>query len=70
MDTALRVYKVELHGPCVRELAILFHRIVRCKKAGTGNEAMKRDEHDEPFGKFAAFDHFATGPARILGSAQ
>jgi len=51
-------------------LAILRHRIVGCKEARAGDDAMKDDEHSEPLGKIAASDHFISGPVRILGSAQ
>ena len=70
MKMSLRVRKMQFHRRRIGVLAILFQRIVRCKKAGAGNNAMKDTEHDEPFGKLAPFVHFATRSAWILGSAQ
>src|SRR6267378_3574379 len=70
MDPALRVHKVDGHRACVGALAILFHRIVRCKKAPAGDDTMQCDEHDKPFVNFAGGGHRATGSVRILGSTQ
>src|SRR5207245_8961458 len=70
METTMRIPKVQLHGRCIGALAILFQRIVRRKKARAGNDAMKAASHNEPFGKLAAFGHFAPGSARIRGRAQ
>src|SRR5882762_4043766 len=70
MDTPLLIQEVEFAGRRVGVLAILRHRIIRCKEARASNHAMKGYEHGEPFGKLAAFDHFASGSVRILGSAQ
>src|ERR1700704_6657502 len=58
MDTPLRVQEVEFAGRRVGVLAILRHRIIGCKEARAGNDAMKRAEHYEPFGKYAASAHF------------
>src|SRR4029077_11974786 len=60
MKMSLRVREMQFHWRRVGVLAILFQRIVRCKKAGAGNNAMNDTAHDEPFGVVAPFVHFAT----------
>src|SRR5580693_7895094 len=71
VDAALRVQEVEPAGRCVGVLAILCHGIIGCEKACAGDDAMKGDEEDQPFGKLAALGHLvASASVLILGSAQ